>query len=111
MIYFKRRRTVEPACGRRIVAGGSQGEGAMPAIRGLAAGLVLGAALLCAGAASADCSRACLVGAMDRYLQAMVAHDPARLPTTADVRFTEDGAPLKLGDGLWATNGGLGPCR
>jgi len=61
--------------------------------------------------AAGGCDRACLAGAMTRYLDALVAHDPGRLKTTADVRFTEDGAPLKLGDGLWATNGGLGPFR
>ena len=62
-------------------------------------------------AAGAGCGRACLVGAMDRYLGALAAHDPGRLKTTPDVRFTEDGAPMKLGDGLWQTNGGLGPFR
>jgi len=62
-------------------------------------------------AAGADCPRACLVKAMSQYLDALVAHDPARLKVTPDVRFTEDGAPMKLGDGLWATNGGLGPFR
>ncbi len=61
--------------------------------------------------ASPACSRACLVGAMDGYLTALAAHDPARLKVTSNVRFTEDGAPMKLGDGLWATNGGLGPFR
>ncbi|HEY5410863.1 MAG TPA: hypothetical protein VIJ94_09060, partial [Caulobacteraceae bacterium] len=62
-------------------------------------------------AAKPACGRACLTQAMDRYLSALVAHDPARLAVTPDVRFTEDGAPLKLGDGLWQTNGGLGPFR
>ena len=64
-----------------------------------------------ASAAGAKCGRACLVGAMDRYLGALAAHDPGRLKVTPDVRFTEDGAPMKLGDGLWQTNGGLGPFR
>ena len=62
-------------------------------------------------AAGQGCGRACLVGMMDRYLAALVAHDPAGLPVTADVRFTEDGAPMRLGDGLWATNGGLDAFR
>src|SRR6185437_541091 len=34
---------------------------------------------------------------------AMVAHDPSRLPLAKDVRFTEDSKDLKLGDGLWKT--------
>jgi hypothetical protein len=80
--------------------------------RGLAAAGLSAAVMLAAGAASAaECGRTCLVGVMDRYLQALVAHDPSRLRVEPDVRFTEDGAPLKLGDGLWQTNGGLGPFR
>ena len=54
------------------------------------------------------CERACLEGFIDQYLQAMVAHDPARLPLTRDVKFTENGAALKLGDGLWGTAEALG---
>jgi hypothetical protein len=77
------------------------------------AALGLGWAMLAghAGAAPATCDRACLTGFVDRYLQALVAHDPKRLPTTTDVRFTEDGAPMQLGDGLWQTIGGMGPFR
>jgi|WetSurMetagenome_2_1015567.scaffolds.fasta_scaffold141703_1 hypothetical protein len=57
------------------------------------------------------CDRACLNGFVDRYLAALAAHDPARLAVTPTLRFTEDGAPLKLGDGLWRTNQGLGSYR
>jgi hypothetical protein len=49
------------------------------------------------------CGRACLEGFIDQYLQALVAHDPARLPLARDVKFTENGSNLKLGDGLWGT--------
>ena len=49
------------------------------------------------------CERECLQGFIDRYMDALVAHDPSRLPLTRDVRFTENGAELKLGDGLWGT--------
>ena len=84
----------------------------MGGLRGFAA---LAAAVLALGggmtSAAETCGRACLVGTMDRYLSALAAHDPSRLRVTPDVRFTEDGAPLKLGDGLWQTNGGLGPFR
>lgn len=87
----------------------------MMAWRGIAAGAAAVLAVFAAGSASAartvGCDRACLTTAMTRYLDALAAHDPGRLRTTADVRFTEDGAPMKLGDGLWATNGGLGPFR
>jgi len=54
------------------------------------------------------CDRACLEGFVDQYLSAMLAHDPARLPVAKTVKFTEDGVPLELGDGLWATAQALG---
>ena len=57
------------------------------------------------------CDRACLEGMIDAYLQAMVAHDPSKLPLTADARFTENGSELKLGDGLWGTVTKIGPYR
>lgn len=73
------------------------------------------AAALAAGGAAArphgGCDRACLTGVTDSYLAALAAHDPSRLKLAPGVRFTEDGAPLKLGDGLWRTNQGLGAYR
>ena len=69
------------------------------------------AALILAGSGGAfaapSCGRACLTGFTDSYLKALVAHDPAGLPVSARLRFTEDGAPLQLGDGLWRTISGL----
>lgn len=56
----------------------------------------------------AACDRACLESLINQYLDAMVAHDPSRLPATSAVRFTEDDVVLKLGEGLWATASGLG---
>jgi hypothetical protein len=55
-----------------------------------------------------DCDRACLNGFVDQYLAALVAHDPSRLPLARDVKFTENGQELKLGDGLWGTASALG---
>jgi hypothetical protein len=49
------------------------------------------------------CDDACLRGFVDGYLDALAAHDPSKLPTTATVKFTENTRPLKLGDGLWGT--------
>jgi hypothetical protein len=54
-------------------------------------------------AASNSCDDACLNGFVDRYLDALVAHDPSRLPLTKTVQFTEDGQRLELGDGFWRT--------
>ncbi|MBN1381707.1 MAG: hypothetical protein JXA41_08535, partial [Deltaproteobacteria bacterium] len=45
-----------------------------------------------------------LIGFVDQYLAALVAHDPSRLPVAADVRFTENTKDLALGDGLWKTS-------
>ncbi len=55
-----------------------------------------------------SCDRACLDGFVDRYLNALAANDPSRLPVTANVKFTEDGQRLELGDGLWNTCTGRG---
>ncbi len=54
------------------------------------------------------CDRACLDGFVNRYLEALAANDPSSLPVTRDVKFTEDGQRLDLGDGLWNTATGIG---
>lgn len=51
----------------------------------------------------AETSRAELNGFVDRYLEALVAHDPSRLPLAPGAKFTENGQRLELGDGLWNT--------
>jgi hypothetical protein len=64
--------------------------------------LSLSLALLAVGTLhAADCDRACLGGMITQYLDAMVAHNPAKLPMGGNLRFTEDGVDMKLGDGLW----------
>jgi hypothetical protein len=45
------------------------------------------------------------------YVDAMLAHAPAQLPLTSDVRFTEDSHELKLGDGLWKSVSAKGHFR
>jgi hypothetical protein len=59
-------------------------------------------------AATDSCDRSCLIGFVDQYLQALVAHDPGRLPVTKDVRFTENTEQLNLGDALWLGASGIG---
>jgi hypothetical protein len=63
--------------------------------------------LLClvthSNATAAVCDRPCLAAVMDSYLAALVAHDPTRLNTTRNVKYTENGVRLTLGDGLWQT--------
>jgi hypothetical protein len=68
-----------------------------------AVGVLILAAMTTRGVQGADCDRACLKGMLTKYVDAMVAHDPAGLPLAADVRFTEDSQDLKLGQGLWKT--------
>ena len=50
-----------------------------------------------------SCDRACLQGMVDKYLAAMVAHDPSKAPFADNVKFTENGQILTLHDALWAT--------
>lgn len=55
------------------------------------------------GAERSACDRACLAGMITTYLDALAAHDPKRLPVTADARFTENGVAIPLGEALWVT--------
>ena len=52
---------------------------------------------------AAACSRACLLGILSDTLDALLKHDPSRLPVAANVRVTENAQELKLGDGIWKT--------
>jgi hypothetical protein len=57
--------------------------------------------------AAATCNRVCLKDTLDRYVEAVVAHDPSRLSVARDIEFTENLVPLKFGhEGLWATANG-----
>jgi hypothetical protein len=44
-----------------------------------------------------------LLGHLDRYLEALAARDPSRLPLAPGVRATENGQDIGIGRGLWAT--------
>jgi hypothetical protein len=48
---------------------------------------------------------------MDGYLHALAAHDPGRLKVAPNVRFTENGVAIPLGEALWVTISGLGTYR
>lgn len=61
--------------------------------------------------AAEKCDRACLKGHMDRFLEALVAKDPSRLPVTKDLRCTENTVEIKLGEALWWGVTGLGGYR
>lgn len=59
-------------------------------------------------AAANDCDRACLNGFVDQYMAAVAAHDPSKLPTAANVRYSENNVEMPLGEGLWQTSDGWG---
>lgn len=50
---------------------------------------------------SGPCDRACLEAFVDQYLDALIAHDPKRLPLAPNAKFTENGQRLNPGDGFW----------
>jgi hypothetical protein len=62
-------------------------------------------------AQSTACDRQCLTETLTGYLNAMVGRNPAAAPLAANVRFTEDGAPLKIGEGLWKSQIKFGAYR
>jgi hypothetical protein len=55
------------------------------------------------GAAQAACNRECLAGVMSSYLQALISHDPTKMALARNVKYTENGVRLNVGDGLWQT--------
>lgn len=62
--------------------------------------------LLVAAAPAKRCDEACLTGLADRYMAALFARTPDRLPWADRVRFTENGVPMMIGDGLWGSVAG-----
>jgi hypothetical protein len=83
-------------------------------IQNLFAGIAIVAALLLVSvrpAVAKACDRACLGDLVTKYLKDMAARNPAALPVAPNVRFTENGDVMKLGDGLWKTASGLGTYR
>src|ERR1700685_1993570 len=47
------------------------------------------------------CNRACLQNIMDEYVAALAKHDDDGLPLASNVKFTENTAPLQIGDRPW----------
>src|SRR6185312_5653284 len=64
-----------------------------------------------ADAATAACDRACLEGLAEKYLAAMLAHDPSKAPIARGTRYTENTVELPLPDGLWRTVESFGVYR
>ncbi|WP_437943079.1 hypothetical protein WMF27_26900 [Sorangium sp. So ce281] len=60
------------------------------------------------GGNSTACTRELLKSTIDAYFEALAAHDPSTLPLADNVKFTENGEALALGqEGLWKTAGAL----
>lgn len=55
--------------------------------------------------------RAALIAHMDFFLDALVNHTPDRAGLAANVRYTENGQALPIGEGAWATVSALGGYR
>jgi len=103
------------AAGARRCLGGktmNAGRGwlGMPAALLALSGLVGSTGAIGAPSAAA-CDRGCLEAISERYLGAMLAHDPAKAPLARRARYTENGVQLPLPDGLWRTVDRIGTYR
>lgn len=71
----------------------------------LLCGLIATAAVIDAAAQTRECDSACLKGFIDSYFEALSQRDPSKLPVAAEVKYTENGRVLELGQGFWHTAG------
>ncbi|HEU4618470.1 MAG TPA: hypothetical protein VFV10_10535 [Gammaproteobacteria bacterium] len=55
-----------------------------------------------------QCDRACLKSMLERYLAAVVKHDPSGAPLAIAYRHTENAINVPLGKGVWQSVTGLG---
>jgi hypothetical protein len=53
------------------------------------------------------CGHDCLAEFAERFLYGLTHHDASAVPLAPNVRYTENGAQLAIGDALWATAQGL----
>jgi hypothetical protein len=82
--------------------------GAAAIVAGLLAGCLSPKAEASTGPIPLNCNRSCLEDVVNQYLAALAAHDPKRLPLSADVKYTENDQVIQLGDGFWKTVEGPG---
>ena len=52
-------------------------------------------------ARDSSCDRACLYAAANNYMDALAAHDPARVHWAPTVRYSENNVSMMIGDGVW----------
>ena len=55
------------------------------------------------------CDRDCLIGFVRRYMGALAKRNPAALPVSPRLIFTENDVAMPLGKGLWGTATGVAP--
>ncbi len=73
--------------------------------------VILGTMVLVGAArpsAQATCDRTCLREMLDRYLAAVIAHDPRAATLVTGFRQTENAINTRPGNGVWKTMTGLG---
>jgi hypothetical protein len=54
------------------------------------------------------CDRECLIGVANQYIDALAAKDSGRAGLAPNVRYSENGQRLRVGDGLWNSVSGKG---
>ncbi len=64
-----------------------------------------------AAQSAASCDNACLKGFVDGYIDALSHRDATKLPVAKEVKYTENGRVLDLGEGFWHTAGAPIPYR
>ena len=51
----------------------------------------------------ARCDKACLMAAGDAFMTALAAQKPGDVPWTSQVKFTENGVAIPVGEGIWGS--------
>lgn len=59
------------------------------------------------GSGATACTRELLKSTITAYFTALAAHSASTLPTATNVKFTENGRVMTLGQGLWMTAGAV----
>ena len=86
----------------RAAGGASAGRGGTGA--GGTAGTASGGS---GGSGATACTRELLKSTITAYFTALAAHSASTLPTATNVKFTENGRVMTLGQGLWMTAGAV----
>jgi len=89
-------------------SGGAPGAGSGGSVGSGGAGVTAAGGSSGAGGTGAGCTRELLKSTVDAYFTALRGHSASALPLASNVKFTENGKVLKVGqDGLWKTAGAL----